>query len=145
MNTSDNPYESPHSPNEALDDAERIRRRLTPVAIGLQVSSILHIAGGLFYFVFVYSQVTAPDADPEASRMSIIYCMYFAIPMTYSALLITGAFSMIRLGSYTWAFTVCILAMVPMLGPCYFLAVPFGVWGLFILKRQDVREAFGKP
>ena len=28
-----------------------------------------------------------------------------------------------------WAMTVCILAVVPLIGPCYFLGVPIGIWG----------------
>jgi hypothetical protein len=31
-----------------------------------------------------------------------------------------------------------------MFGPCYFLAVPFGLWGLLVLRRSEVRDSFAR-
>lgn len=118
------------------------RHQLLPVAIALLVLSILHIIFGLFYFVFVYSITSAPDADPMDKHTSTVYSMYYGITMLYSLLLASGSFSMIRQGSYMWAVAVCILAVIPMLGPCYFLGVPIGLWGIVVLRRPAVRESF---
>ncbi len=137
----ENPYQ-PGSAVAAPPTVDVARRQLLPVAIGLLVASILHIFGGLFYFTFVFSSLGAPDADPAGSHMSLVYCLYYGISMLYCVLLISGAFSMLRRGSYAWAITVCILALVPTLGPCYFLAIPLGVWGLLILRRPEIRDSF---
>jgi hypothetical protein len=51
---------------------------------------------------------------------------------------------MMRHSSYLWAVTVCILAMLPFIGPCYLLAVPFGIWGLVALRRPEVRASFAR-
>jgi uncharacterized membrane protein len=138
-----NPYDSP-SPPATAQSAEQLRARgrLLPVAIGLLVPSILHIVGGLFLFVYVY-QVSA-DRDAEAIHPLIIYAMYYGITMLYCLLLATGAFSMLRRGSYLWAMTVCILALVPILGPCYVAGIPFGLWGIIVLRRPEVRASFAK-
>lgn len=143
MQNDPNPYAATVS-GQVAPAPEVARRQLLPIAICLLVTSILHIFGGLFYFAFVYSAVGAPGADSEGSRMSIVYCMYYGITMLYCLVLISGAFSMMRRGSYLWAVTVCVLSLVPVLGPCYFLAVPFGIWGLLILRRTEVRDSFAR-
>jgi hypothetical protein len=115
---------------------------LLPAAVGLLVTSILHVTGGLFYFVYVYSVSISPDADPESTQAMLVLCMYYGIAMLYSLLLASGAFSMMRRGSYLWAMTTCVLALVPIIGPCYFLAMPFGIWGIIVLRRPQVRASF---
>ena len=62
--------------------------------------------------------------------------------MLYCLLLISGAFSILRKGSYLWAVTTCILALIPGIGPCYLIAVPFGLWGLVLLRRPEIRDSF---
>ena len=143
MGSETNPYEA-GSPvqGEASVTRASARDQLLPVAIALLVTSILHIVSGFFYFVFIYSQVAAPDADPWETHMSVVYCMYYGVTMLYCLLLAVGAFSMMRRDSYIWAMTVCILAVVPLLGPCYILAIPLGIWGIVVLSRPDVRESF---
>ncbi len=141
----DNP--NPYEATSTISDASPVttssaRRQLLPVAITLLVLSIVHIIGGLFYFVFVYSQLAAPDADPIGTHMSIVYCMYYGISMLYCLLLASGAFSMMRQASYMWAMTVCVLSLIPTLGPCYFLAVPIGIWGIVVLRCPAVRDSF---
>ena len=75
MFSAENPYAASSSA-EVPPSPLAARRQLLPVAVGLLVTSILHIFGGLFYFVFVYSVVAAPDADPEGTHDTLVYCMY---------------------------------------------------------------------
>ena len=35
-----------------------------------------------------------------------------------------------------------ILAVIPCIGPCYLLGIPFGIWALIALNRPGVREVF---
>jgi hypothetical protein len=143
MTTPDNPYQAtlsdPIAPTPAV-----ARRQLLPVAIGLLVTSILHILGWLYFCIYVYSIAARPDPGATSPNLMVVYCMYYGISVLYCLLLITGDFSMLRRGSYVWAVTVCILALIPFIGPCYFFAVPFGVWGLLILHRPDVRDSFAR-
>lgn len=64
------------------------------------------------------------------------------VTLGYSLMLLTGAFSMIRKGSYAWAVATSCLAMVPVLGPCYVMGIPVGIWGLMVLRRPEVRASF---
>lgn len=143
MTNDPNPYQTaPLSSDASLVPERSARHQLLPVAITLLVLSILHIVFGLLYFVFAYSVSSAPDVDPMDTHTSTVYSMYFGITMLYSLLLASGTFSMMRQGSYMWAMTVCILSLIPMLGPCYFLGVPTGIWGILVLSRPAVRESF---
>jgi hypothetical protein len=140
-----NPYESPTAGSAVpIDPKAAARSQLYPVAIALLVPSILHIFGWLFYVVYVYSVVARPGSEPDFAHPMVVYSMYYGITMLYSLLLASGAFSMLRQGSYLWAMTICILALVPLLGPCYFAAVPAGIWGIFVLRRPAVRASFAR-
>jgi hypothetical protein len=140
-----NPYQTSSLASDvSLKPQRSPRHQLLPVAISLLVLSILHIIFGLFYFAFVYSVSADPDADPMAVHTSTVYCVYYGITMLYCLLLASGAFSMMRQGSYMWAMTVCILSVVPILGPCYFFGVPIGIWGILVLRRVDVRDSFAR-
>lgn len=139
MASDQNPYEAPLAD---LAQAANPRQQLVLPAIGLLATSILHAFGWMFYAVFVYSIVSDPAADAEGTRAMTVYCLYFGITVLYSLLLATGAVSMLRRSSYLWATTICVLALVPVLGPCYFFAIPFGIWGLVVLRRPEVRDSF---
>jgi hypothetical protein len=140
-----NPYDSPPAHAAVpVNTKAAARSQLFPVAIALLVPSILHIFGWLFYVVYVFSVVARPGTEPDFAHPMVVYSMYYGITMLYCVLLASGAFSMLRQGSYLWAMTICILALVPFLGPCYFAAVPAGIWGIFVLRRPAVRDSFSK-
>jgi hypothetical protein len=141
MSTSDNPYETPAASSAPPASA---RQQLLPVAIGLLATGILHVFGWLFFAAYVYSVAMRPDMSRESAHGMIVLCLYYGITMLYSLVLISGAFSMLRQGSYLWAMTTCVLALVPILGPCYVIAIPFGIWGLIVLRRPAVRAAFAR-
>ena len=53
-----------------------------------------------------------------------------------------GAISMMSLRRYPLAIAATVLAMLPMVSPCCFLGLPFGIWSLVVLLQPDVRAAF---
>ncbi|MCE9554154.1 MAG: hypothetical protein K8T91_12365 [Planctomycetes bacterium] len=74
-----------------------------------------------------------------------MFSVWLLISIGYSLVLISGALSMARRGSYVWAVATSWLALVPLLGPCYFLAIPIGIWALIVLRKPAVRDSFKKP
>jgi hypothetical protein len=59
------------------------------------------------------------------------------------AIIFLGAFKMKHLESYGFAVAAAILAAIPCLSsPCFALGMPFGIWALVVLMRQDVADAF---
>lgn len=145
MNEEQNPYTPGEAAERGTEENKQMARRvLMPVALSLIVLSILHIFGGLLYFVYMYGIISHPDVEPEQKSGIILYCLYYSITMLYSLVLVFGAFSMMRQGSYLWAMTTCILACIPVLGPCYFFAVPAGLFGIVILRRREVQDTFAR-
>lgn len=44
---------------------------------------------------------------------------------------------------YHIAFAAAVVASIPFLSPFVWLGIPFGIWALIVLRRADVRAAFG--
>jgi hypothetical protein len=55
--------------------------------------------------------------------------------------LIFGALKMMKLQGHTLAIITCIVAMLPC-GCCCVLSLPFGIWGLVVLNKPDVKSQF---
>ena len=115
-----------------------------PVAIAIVVCSVLWFFFGLLVIAFLYSQLIAPDTNSDERQTLTMYMLFLLISMAYTLMLTTGAVSMVRRGSYTWAFACSCLAMVPFFGPFYFLGIPLGIWAIIVLRRPQVRDSFGK-
>lgn len=139
----ENPYSSPVSGGIESRVVEG-RARLVPVTIALLVVSILWIFLALFGIGHFLRLAAQNDSDPDFRQMCITFSVYLGFEIFYSCLLVTGAFSMIRRGSYAWAMVTSCLALVPILSPFYFLGIPIGIWALFVLRKPNVKAAFTK-
>ena len=75
--------------------------------------------------------------------------LLFALPiillLTLSLLsgivMIVGGLKMLRLQSYGWAMTACVIAVLPF-NPVGFIGLIIGIWGLVVLNQPSVRAAF---
>jgi predicted Zn finger-like uncharacterized protein len=79
----------------------------------------------------------APEAAGYAAGRLIGTILSFCWP----AIVLSGAIQMKRLQSFGYAMTACIVAMLPC-NLCCLLGLPFGIWGLVVLNRSDVKDAF---
>jgi len=59
-----------------------------------------------------------------------------------NAVIMAGALQMKQLRNRGFAQCACVLALIPCLGPCFVLGIPFGIWGLVTLNDPQVRGAF---
>src|SRR5262249_60589157 len=53
-----------------------------------------------------------------------------------------GAVQMRGLQSLAFSRIACVLALIPCLGPCFIIGVPFGIWGLIALTHPTLNPAF---
>ncbi|WP_254512914.1 hypothetical protein [Anatilimnocola floriformis] len=139
-----NPYASPAEIVDAEVAKLRQRDELLPVAITLIVFSVLWIFLGLngLAFFYITTAIASAEAQPGAFDGVWLPMLGIATTILYQFVLLSGAFSMVRKGSYVWAFATCCLACVPILTPCYFLGMIPGIWGIIVLRRPHVRAAF---
>lgn len=60
-----------------------------------------------------------------------------------NGLVLYGGIKMLRLESRTLGIVACIIAMLPVtMSCCCILGLPFGIWGLVVLNKPDVKSHF---
>jgi hypothetical protein len=76
----------------------------------------------------------------RASRgpMAGAFNLFFAAVYGF---LVFGAIRMMKLQGHTLAIITCIVAMLPC-GCCCIFGLPFGIWGLVVLNKPDVKSQF---
>lgn len=64
------------------------------------------------------------------------------IMLVVSAFVIFGAVQMKGLKSYGLAIAASVVAVLPCVGPCCCLGIPFGIWSLVMLLKPEVKAGF---
>jgi predicted Zn finger-like uncharacterized protein len=106
------------------------------VLIGL-VSLVLNLLGAAL--VAPHAAGGPGQADWIIDATSGVLGAIFGI--CWGGVLVSGGLSFLTLKSYGYAMTACIVSMVPCT-LCCILSMPFGIWGLVVLCRDDVKDAF---
>jgi hypothetical protein len=90
-----------------------------------------------------------PGGNPhdEAFRAGVILGGTLGIVIDVFGILwgifvLLGAIQMKALKNHGLAITTCIIAMIPG-NCCCLLGLPFGIWGLAVINRPEVKDAFG--
>jgi hypothetical protein len=68
-----------------------------------------------------------------------LFATLFMAAHTY--IIIFGAWNLMQLKSYRWAIAGSILGMIT---PGFILGLPMGIWSLWLLRKKDVKAAFGQ-
>ena len=71
-----------------------------------------------------------------------IGAVFGVIGLIMSVVVFMGASKMKNAESYGFAMAAAIIAMIPCLGPCCLLGLPFGIWALVVLMKPEVKAAF---
>jgi predicted Zn finger-like uncharacterized protein len=143
---------------EDEDRPQRRRRRrdygdaeaeVSGPAISLMVSAGLGIAANIAYLIFRLADLALlkqPIPTNQAGQAgfafgvaSVIGGALLGILMCFITL--AGAIKMKRLQNHGLAVTACVLALLPC-NCCCILGLPFGIWGLVVLNKPDVKDAF---
>lgn len=120
-------------------------------AISLMVSAGLGIAANIAYLIFRLADLALvkqpiPTNQPGYQAgfafgvAGVIGGALLGILMCFITL--AGAIKMKRLQNHGLAVTACVLALLPC-NCCCILGLPFGIWGLVVLNKPDVKDAFG--
>ncbi len=103
------------------------------------VSLVLNLMGAALVAA-PQAQAGGPGA-PEAIGNAVGGVLGALFGICWGGILLSGGWQMLRLSSYAYAMTANIVAMVPCT-LCCILGLPFGIWGLVVLCRVDVKDAF---
>ena len=136
---SDNPFAetNPYAVT-AANPVRPINRLLAP-GVCLLVLSILSILAYLYNIGFwTWGPLAAEETHHEMARM-VIFSNAVLLPPSIFCL--AGALAMMRGGPRWLQWATAVIAAIPVIGPCYVLAIPFGIWAIVVL----IREAKAKP
>ncbi len=153
-----NPYQSPLSeqyynqPRESLaDDRERARAAMQGPAIGLLVVSIISVVSLmltlpidvlLLWVGTNEGRLGGLEIDSTKAMQIVIRMIWSVAILAASGYCIYGAWQMKSLKRFTHARNAAIVAVIPCLGPCCLLGIPFGAWALGIMARPEVQSRF---
>lgn len=142
-----NPYESP-----VLYQEDRNAKAIVQgPAIALIVVSSIAILLGLLALgldivliaVGAIERLEAMNEGPISKYTQIAIRSIWGVALIIaSSFVLYGAIQMRNLEKYEIARAAAIVAMVPLLGPCCIVGIPFGIWAFIALGKPGVRNAF---
>jgi len=112
---------------------------LSGISIGLL---LLGLAFDVWY-VFSGTARKMAELRGDSHELVVAVRMVWAVAMLVAnAVIMAGAIGMKQLRNRGFAQVAYVLSLIPCLGPCFVLGIPFGIWGLVALNDPQVREAF---
>ncbi len=129
----------PDAQPDTADSGSSVRGRLKVPAIGLRVAGIVNLLAALAIVVLEVS-ITVVGSDGLTAR-TIIFGGIALFSLTLGIIEVIGAARMRDFESYPIAPFAAVVAILPVT-PGFLISLPFGVWALILLLRQDVRTAF---
>jgi glucose-6-phosphate-specific signal transduction histidine kinase len=131
-----NPYASPAAADSVEVDARRAAlARLRGPSLGLLLLAGMWSVGLIHSLIVI---VLLLSGTHEISQVHVIQSLC-VLP---SCFIVYGAWCMRRGRRYRLALAAAVLASIPVLSPCIWMGIPFGVWALVVLRRPGVRAAF---
>jgi hypothetical protein len=134
-----NPYASP-SPQTGDNSANNPLTIPASVLLTLSSLTVMIILGSL-PIQFANMRAIDTSTSEGVGAMAGMVAALIAWPVMNLAI-VFGAISMLRLKSYSSAYTAAILAVIPVCSPCYFLGIPFGIWAIIQLRRPELKQRF---
>jgi len=125
----------------SVGDRAQIRSQLVTPAVGLMISAVLSMVPMLILTVRL---VVTFFVERSGSPAPVWKAGFISVPLLLISVLsiftLLGAINMLRLKRRGAAVVAAILAMI--LPPGLILGLPFGIWALVVLNREDVKAAF---
>lgn len=155
-------------PEEEYEEEDRPRRRrkrgrrgaaaasaVTGPAISLMIVGGLGILMAIIYLVMQLLNIDFSGQPPPRAGDPSFSAGYQAgqrigkasgyvwgtLGVFWGVILLVGAVRMKQLKNFGLAMTTCILALLPC-NCCCILGLPFGIWGLVVLNKPEVKESF---
>ncbi|MDP6445062.1 MAG: hypothetical protein QGG36_06300 [Pirellulaceae bacterium] len=144
---------APFDEDVPQSDAESSRSLAAAIvsrpSASLIILSLLSIATVSISAAFDFAAVAGRADEPREAWMIFSHQQQrtgrFAASVAlvgFNIVTLVGAIKMRSLRSYRWAMAACGIASTPCIAPCYLLSIPFGLWGILVLGKPEVRRAF---
>jgi len=131
------------------DDWDYARGKVLGPAIGLIVVCLVSLAAlalALVFDVWLLGSGTAAQMPPRGGMrhedVVKIRMLWALLMVVANVITLIGAVRMKGIRQLGFVRLACILGLLPCLGPCFVLGMPFGIWGLIVLNDPRVQEVF---
>ncbi len=134
-------------------DRQAAKSALMAPAIILIIIAALGILLGIIGLalpqVFAELLARAPQNDPNMEKLQEtlqaqrgVNIIQYVLLILLSGTVLFGSIQMVRLRSYGLARAAAIISIIPCVGSCCGLGIPFGIWALVVLMKPHVKAAF---
>ena len=142
-----NPFKAPIPEKSARGPAAVVRAPATALVVVASIALVLGTLGLLADVVLVASgaiaALEARNEGPISKETTVVVRTIWGILLLIaSSFVLYGGIRMRDLQSHGVARAAAIVAMIPLLGPCCVLGIPFGIWALITIEKPEVRKAF---
>jgi len=103
---------------------------------------VMILAANLYIAARGIAQPTPAPRVMSETAMTIVQIALEASMLAVNGIIFFSGLTMRQLKNYQLARIGAALAIIPCLGPCYILGIPFGIWALVVLHKPGVKELF---
>lgn len=142
-----NPYSSPVEPPEGRSSSPELQRPATALIIVSLVAIIFGAIGLVVDIGLIASgavdKLEEINQSPISKHTQItVRVIWGVVLLVASCFVLYGAIQMRNLKKFGTARAAAIVAVIPGLGPCCLLGIPFGIWALMTLGKPGVKNLF---
>jgi hypothetical protein len=138
---SNNPYDvgpNSYGPGDAL------KAPATALLVVAIVSLVILVLAFLFdIFLLATGMGAQVQARGISNETRLLVRMGWSILIICSnGVTVAGSLAMLRRSSKTLSMAGCVLAVIPCIGPCFLLGIPFGIWSMVAMARPEIKSSF---
>ena len=142
-----NPYASSIPLNQGGNAQSIVRQPATALIVVSLIAIILGVLGLVMDVVLVTTGAAEKLEELNQGPISqdtkiMVRSIWGVILLIVSSFVLYGAIQMKNQRSFGTARAAAIVAMIPLLGPCFILGIPFGFWAFTTLGKPGVRSNF---
>jgi hypothetical protein len=143
-----NPYSSPNSGTaKSAVTSQSIVRAPAVALIVVSIICIVFVAIAFLFSGFLLVSGTAgrmqqPSIGVSKETQIAIRMVWSVFILVANTVILVAAIKMRSLRNFPLSNLGAILAVIPCIGPCYLLGIPFGIWALIALHKPGVKEDF---
>jgi len=144
-----NPYSSSPQSGMRRPAGPNAKSQVAGPAISLIVVaslSLLLVTIGLLFDVWLIASGAADNlVQPQGmdkTTQLMVRIAWSVVLLITNGVVLAAAIKMMNLQNFGFARTGAIISVIPCLGPCCILGIPFGIWALVVLGKPEVARAF---
>jgi hypothetical protein len=107
------------------------------------ISALAFLAIAVLGAIAISFGKTSPGLNQgDKLLQGLIGAAFYGFLAVLNIITLLAANKMRTLSGYGFAMAACIMALVPGVSPCCLIGIPFGIWGLVVLTKPEVKDAF---